>query len=216
MNVVVHGLKKQSWIDDIILFNNFPSTVRPDGIKVITSDLNFRCLVRHKLAEMLPGYDHFVFQDDDLTLKCDIGDIVVPRLSNEGQYAVLGAFGRELGGYSYTTTSYTSGTNVVCSPNQVARPVDIVKGRFHIIPKIGISHMENHSDGFNTTHLKLEDDIRANVIMQYRMQKPSFVLPITQHFQELKANDAIWKQPSHTSNRNLAIKEAFEAGWVPI
>ena len=51
--LVVWGLKKQSYIDDIIIFHNHPSWLKMPGCINIFSDLNLGCIIRHQIASVL-------------------------------------------------------------------------------------------------------------------------------------------------------------------
>lgn len=106
--LVISGLKKQSYIDDIIIFHNHPSWLRIPGCKNIFSDLNLDCIIRHQLASTLNDYDYFVFIDDNLRLVCDLAEEVLPAIKTHGKESVLGFFGHNLN-FKNEKTAYTSG-----------------------------------------------------------------------------------------------------------
>jgi len=205
---VVFGLKKQSYIDEIIIFHNHPSKLRIPGCKNIFSEKNLGCIVRHKIASTIKGYDYFVFSDDDLMLMNDLRKDILPVIRSKGKESVLGFFGQELN-MKKNKEEYTSGKHTTSNKEMV--PIDIIKGRFHIISKEGISEMAKSN--FNTSSLKSEDDIRANLIIQRKFKKPSYLIPLNHRILELHDKHALERRPTHLQKRNEAVSDALKLGW---
>jgi len=208
---VVEGLRKQSFIDDILVVHNYPSKTRIEGCYNIISDINFGCVIRHQIAFAFNEYDYFVFSDDDLACVDDLSDNVIDAVELAGDKSVIGIYGLKLDKHS--KTPYSDGKNVHFKNDSIT-PVDIVKGRFHIISKNNIMRMS--SSNFNTKFLKLEDDIRANLIVQKEHNLPSYVFRVKKgQVKDLSSSFALQDRPTHYSNRDFAILEASELGWMP-
>jgi len=203
--IIVDGLKKQKIVDDVIILHNHPSDIKIEGCKNIVSDINLGCIARHKIAEIL-DYDHFIFSDDDLCLKEDISEILEEHMRKYGSRSVLGAYGRKLNMENKEkrySTGYETGNQFEYA--------DIVKGRFHIMSRNAISILAQSK--FNTEHLRSEDDIRANVSVQMHTKVPSVIMPIRGYFRDLPDQHALWKNPAHMNNRDMAIEEAIRLQW---
>lgn len=205
---VVFGLKKQSYIDDIVILHNHPSRLPIPGCTNTFLEGNQGTIIRHEIASKLSGYDFFVFSDDDLMLSDDFASEVIPAMRALGKESVLGFFGRNVEP-SHSGAAYTSGKYIRAAVSPV--PVDIVLGRFHIISKRGIDEIAR--SGLNTPALRSEDDIRANVILQRRFGKPSFVLPRKHRIIELLDSNALSHRKDHFERRNNALRDALELGW---
>ena len=204
---VVEGLKKQSFIDDILIFHNSPASKKiPDCINIV-SELNLGCMVRHSIADLL-DYDYFVFSDDDFCLRGDLTKVILPYINSHGSESVLGFFGRELAKDS--AEPYTSGKSVT---TDTFKPVDIVKGRFYIMSKRSLRALAESE--FNTKCLRSEDDIRANVTCQYYFEKPSYLLPFSKEYvEELPEPHALHERSFHNEYRDTAVTDAIKFGWT--
>lgn len=210
MNIprVVAGLKRQSYIDDIIIFHNHPSWLWIPGCRNIFSDNNQGSIIRHKLAAELKNYDYFVFSDDDFELGSDFAADILPAIRTCGKQSVLGFWGRNFN-LENNDEPYTSGKFVVSS-NEII-PVDMLLGRFHIISKEGICELSQSR--LNTPALISEDDIRANLTLQLSFKKPSYVMPVRHKLIELNAPHALKNRSFHYEYRNQAVIDAVNFGW---
>jgi len=206
--LVVYGLKKQSFIDDIVIVHNKPSWLRVPGCKNIFNEENLGCVVRHQIAAEMNGYDYFVFSDDDLMLKQDCSEEVLSVMRKFGQESVIGFFGYELN-IDEPKTAYTSGKYKFAYKNTV--PIDLIKGRFHIISKKGIEEITNSN--LDTPALMSEDDLRANIALQRKFKKPSYLIPIKHKISDLPAFFALENRKKHLSIRDEAIRDGLERGW---
>jgi|GEM_PF-1941891 len=205
---VVYGLKKQSFIDDVVVIHNKPSWLRIPGCKNIFNEDNLGCVVRHKIAATMEGYDYFVFSDDDLMLKEDLSKDVLPIIRKYGRESIIGFYGYELN-IDHIEQAYTLGERKYSFKG--VEPVDVVKGRFHIISKEGIKVIEDSK--LDTEALLSEDDIRANIAIQMKFNKPSYVIPVKNKITELPAFFALEKRKKHKSIRDEAVNDGLESGW---
>ncbi|MFC1851370.1 hypothetical protein ACFL27_14325 [candidate division CSSED10-310 bacterium] len=208
---IVFGLKKQSFIDDIFILHNHPSKLWVPGCKNIFFKKNKGCIIRHHFASTLKEYDYFVFSDDDLMLKDDFSKEVLEAIRKHGKESVLGFIGHELD-LNNKDKPYTSGKYK--TSKKVIMPVDIVKGRFHIISKLGITVMAK--SGLDTDALKSEDDLRANIALQRKFKKPSYLIPIKHEIVELQDNHALEYRSFHIKYRDRAIRDGLTLGWKSI
>ena len=205
---VVEGLRRQSYIDDIMIFHNHPSDRRIDGCINVFSDHNFGCAVRHQLAPLL-DYDYFVFTDDDLMLTEDLASRLVPVTEAHGQRSVIGLYGRKLN-CENPRVAYSTGRTVRA---KAIIPVDVVKGRFHVLSRAAIQALS--SPGLNTPALLAEDDIRVNVAVQWVFDEPSYLVPAT-GVKELPAPHARWRRAHHLAARDQAVYDGLQLGWKPL
>ena len=213
LDQVVEGLRNQSFIDDILIIHNCPSKKRVKGCYNIVSDINFGCLIRHQIAATLNGYGYFIFSDDDLMLTGDITDSVSEAVEKVGRESVLGIYGLNLN-RNDLDSAYSTGKNIR-NKKDVITPVDIVKGRFHIMSKNNVMRLA--SSRFNTKFLREEDDIRANVSTQNAHKVPSYVFRVSKNqVLDLPDPNALQDRPDHYDNRNRAILDGIVLGWEPI
>ena len=205
---VVKGLRRQSYIDDIMIFHNHPSDRRIDGCINIVSDHNFGCAVRHQLA-LLMDYDTFVFTDDDLMLTEDLAPRLVPVIEAHGQQSVIGLYGHMLD-IEHPRAAYSSGRTVTA---EGVMPVDLVKGRFHVLSRAVLQAISG--PGLNTPALLAEDDIRVNVAVQWVFDEPSYLVPAF-GVKELPAPHARWRRAHHFEARDQAVYDGLQLGWRPL
>ena len=205
---IVFGLKKQTFIDDIFILHNHPSKLWVPGCKNVFYKENKGCIIRHHFAATLNEYDYFVFSDDDLMLKHDCSKEVLEAIRKYGGESVLGFFGHVLN-MNNKEKPYSSGRYKISK--KVIMPVDIVKGRIHIISKQGINLMAK--SGPDTELLKSEDDLRANIALQREYGKPSYLIPIKNEIVELQDNYALEHRGFHEKNRDRAIRDGLSLGW---
>jgi hypothetical protein len=207
--IVIDGLKRQGWIDDIIIWHNSPSNVRIDGCINIVSDINFGCMIRHHMAAMFSEYDYFAFSDDDLVLTMDLSEYVNPAIDEHGKHSVLGFFGHLLNANN-PKRSYSTGKTIHSSNGRVKKmfPVNVVKGRFHIVSKEQI----HAALGWKMDCFALcsEDDIRINASSQEYFFSNSFLIPAPKGFYtDLEANDARMDRENHWKLRDDAAYEGL-------
>ena len=205
---VVEGLRRQSYIDDIMIFHNHPSDRRIDGCINIVSDHNFGCAVRHQLATLL-DYDCFVFTDDDLMLTQDLASRLMPVIEALGQRSVIGLFGHMLD-CADPRAAYSNGKTI--TTDEVI-PVDVVKGRFHILSRATLQAISG--PGLNTPALLAEDDIRVNVAVQWAFDEPSYLVP-AKGVKDLPAPHARWRRSQHFAARDRAVHDGLQLGWRPL
>ena len=208
---VVSGLKKQSFIDDVLIIHNHPSKTVIDECYNIISDINFGCLIRHQIAYMFDDYGYFVFSDDDFALMEDVSSSVESAIEKVGETSIIGIYGLNLN-MSNSNSPYSSGKHLGLS--DALLPVDVVKGRFHIMTKRNVAIVA--SSMFNTKYLRQEDDIRANISVQHYHREPSYLFPVGKKtIQELDASHALQSRGNHFNDRNCAIKDGIALGWTP-
>ncbi len=205
---VVFGLKKQSFINEIFVLHNHPSNLMIPGCTNIFFEDNAGSKRRHQFASTLKEYDYFAFSDDDLMLTKDFSKDVLEAIRKHGKESVLGFFGHELN-LDNDDKPYTSGKYTI-SKNAIT-PVDIVKGRFHIISRQGISVMAE--SGLDTDTLKSEDDLRANIALQKEFKRPSYLIPMKHEIVDLQDSHALEHRSFHKKNRDEAIRDGLTLGW---
>ncbi|MEM9305278.1 MAG: glycosyltransferase family A protein [Pseudomonadota bacterium] len=205
---VIRGLRRQSYVDDIMIFHNHPSDRRMDGCINVFSDHNFGCAVRHQLALLL-DYDYFVFIDDDLMLSRDLAPWLVPQRDKHGERRILGLVGHTLN-LANQTAPYSSGSSSV---SKTPRAVDLVKGRFHMLSRGAIQAICDA--GLHTRALLAEDDIRANVAVQMAFGEPGLLVPAV-GVRYLPEPHGRWHRSNHLDDRDQAVQEAMELGWRPL
>ncbi|MBW3019660.1 hypothetical protein KY334_00015 [Candidatus Woesearchaeota archaeon] len=206
---VIYGLKKQSCIDKIIILHNHPSKRWIPRCKNIFFEENHGCIIRHKYAAEIEGFDYFLFSDDDLMLKHDVSKVILNAINLYGEESMYGFFGQKLNLKS--TKPYSQGTPI----NSISRDfVDIIKGRLHIISKEGIKEMTNSN--LDTPALLSEDDIRANIILQMKFNKANILLPLHKNPIDLQKKHALERRKNHLLLRDEAILDGIKMGWSPI
>ncbi|MEM7587717.1 MAG: hypothetical protein AAF560_30295 [Acidobacteriota bacterium] len=205
---VIEGLRRQSFIDDIMIFHNHPSDRRMEGCLNVVSDHNFGCAVRHQLAQLL-DYETFVFSDDDLMLTEDLAPQLMPVIRAYGQRSVIGLFGHMLD-RQRPNAAYSHGERVT---TREVRPVDLVKGRFHVLSRACLQAIS--APGLNTPALLAEDDIRVNVAAQWAFDEPSYLVPV-RGVKDLPAPHARWRRKDHLQARDQAVYDGLQLGWRPL
>lgn len=191
-----------------MIFHNHPSNRRMDGCINIVSDHNFGCAIRHQLAPLL-DYDTFVFSDDDLMLTEDLAPRLVPVIEAHGERSVLGLYGHRLS-LDQPRAAYSNGERFTA---REVVPVDIVKGRFHILSQAAVHAVG--SPGLSTPALLAEDDIRVNIAVQWAFGEPSYLVPAV-GVKELPAPHARWHRADHLAARDRAVSDGLQLGWRPL
>lgn len=208
---VVQGLKKQSCIDDILVFHNYPSSTEVKGCKNIFSKTNLGCVARHDLACEFDNYKYFLFSDDDFAFTRDLSDGIANAALGFGDKSIIGVVGHNLN-LKNIEKSYSTGKTL---RRDNITPVDIVKGRFHIMSKENIHIL--HDSGLDAHLFRKQDDLRANLAIQRYYKVPSFIFPSHKNdIRELDDSHALNKQPGHYEERDQVIMDGIEAGWETI
>lgn len=208
--LVVRGLKRQTFIDDILVWHNHPSRFWCPGVSNFFSPKNFGCVIRHDLAAILPDYDYFVFCDDDLYLTQDASEAMNRAIDDYGPTSVIGIFGKDMN-MNTPDQPYSAGQERIAGNDTLK--TDIVKGRFHIVSRENIKALfeEHRSGDFNET----EDDLRLNIFVQLRHQRPGILVPVYRKYKDLPQQHAVFSRKNHFEKRDQVIKDAIEEGWLP-
>ncbi|MCP5105278.1 MAG: methyltransferase domain-containing protein [bacterium] len=218
LEAVVAGLKRQSLINNIYLFHNHPSNRKIDGVINIVSDKNFRCIVRHAIAQMAET-DYVLFIDDDLELLTDLSPRIRTAVRME-PHAIIGIFGSNVEKNVETSKLYLSGGKFGYKQETFYRYVDIVIGRFHIIRK---EYLSSHIDYLNKNKYSIEnfvitrDDLLLNLATQLKTKIPGLLIPIEpgKDFRSLPEPHAVCGMKTHYVVRSFLIKEFLKIGWKP-
>jgi SAM-dependent methyltransferase len=218
LEVVVKGLKRQSFINDIYLFHNHPSTRQIDGVINIVSGKNFRCIVRHAIAQMAET-EYVLFIDDDLELLTDLSSRIRTAIQMEPN-AIIGIFGSNVEKNVETSRLYLSGGKFGYKQEKFYRYVDIVIGRFHIIKK---EYLNSHIDFLNKNKYFIEnfvitrDDLLLNLATQLKTKTPGLLIPIEpeKDIKSLPEPHAVCGMKTHYVIRSFFIKEFLNSGWKP-
>lgn len=208
---VIQGLRKQSCIDDILIFHNHPSSNKIDGCFNFFSKTNLGCVARHDMAYVFNEYKYFLFSDDDFAFVRDLSDRITDAVLRFGEKSVVGMVGLNLN-LKNINKAYSTGKTFRC---RNVTPTDIVKGRFHIMSKENLYILYN--SGLDTELFRKHDDLRANIAIQKAHRVPSFLFPVHKNdFKELDDSWALNKMPDHFKTRNEMIKKGIEMGWKPL
>lgn len=208
---VIGGLKKQSCIDDILVFHNYPSSTEVEGCKNIFSKTNLGCVARHDVAYKIDDYKYFMFSDDDFAFTRDLSDDISNTVLEFADKSVVGVVGLNLN-IKNIDKSYSTGKTL---RSKKPIPVDIVKGRFHIISRENIHILFNSV--FNESLFRKQDDLRANLTIQKHYKVPSFIFPSGKNdIKELDDSYALNKLPGHYDERDQIIIDGIKTGWKPM
>ncbi len=210
LKYVVRGLKRQSFINDIYIYHNYPSIEKINGAINIYSEKNFRCIIRHSLGLMLKS-DYVLFIDDDIELIADFSKRFIDAIKLEPN-SVIGLFGKVIN--KDNTKPYTNGIDISFSP--FIRYVDIVKGRIHLIKKEKLLNSLDFIAKNLIEENMIEDDIILNLSNQLKSKTPSVLIPSNdQEIKNLNEDHALAFRKGHLNLRDNYINEFLYLGWKP-
>ena len=206
---VVRGLRRQSFVDTVVVVHNQPSRMRvPDCINLYCG-ANLGCGIRHLVAHDLVGWDAYLFIDDDLALEEDVASVLIPAFRSRGQESAIGFFGQVLNTEA-PHRAYSTGYGGRCG---TLLPVDVVKGRFHVLSRQSVERLNAGSK--STPALEEEDDIRVSLALQKATGQPSYLVPAPS-MSELAEPKARWRRSGHLDVRDRAVSDAKVMGWRPV
>lgn len=186
------------------------------GVINIISDKNFRCIVRHAVAQMAKT-QYVLFIDDDLELRTDLSSRFINALETEPE-AVTGIFGNNVDPNADTGMLYASGGRFGFEKSEFYRYVDIVIGRCHLVKRkflmesfIFINTQLFPLENFNV----IRDDVILNLSIQAKTKIPGLLIPIDPEtdYRDLADHNAVCNMKSHYLMRSFIINEFMTHGW---
>lgn len=212
--LVIRGLKRQSFLDKIYIFHNYPSSKKIKGVINIFSEKNFGCIARHAIALLLDS-DYVLFVDDDLELKADFSERFLKAIKISKD-SIIGFFGRNI--KQGMQKLYSNGENIKWSP--IYRFVDVIKGRVQLVPfKAFLNSFDYIQENkLNLNLFKNADDVILNLTNQLITKKPSLIIPTQKdEIIELSENNTgVSNKSDHLKRRDALIDNFIKTGWHPL
>lgn len=210
LDTVVEGIRRQSFIRNIYVFHNAPSSKKVKNAVNIYADKNFGCISRHAVA-LLSDCDYAFFIDDDLELCEDLSERFLWAIANEPE-SIIGLFGNTIDMKATPDTLYGSGhrNRVVLSK----RYVDIVVGRCMLVKRCLIPQVYSYTDYYRHP---LVDDIMLNLSVQMVTKKPAVMIPSSPaEIRTLGQNHAVCDRDGHYEERCRVIHDFIDKGWYSL
>jgi SAM-dependent methyltransferase len=204
---VMQGIRRQSFVRDIYVFHNAPSSKKVRGAINIFADKNFGCISRHAAA-LLSDCDYAFFIDDDLELWEDLSERFWAAIAEDPE-SIIGLFGNTIDMRARPEELYGSGYR-----NRIVllqRYVDIVVGRCMLVKRSLIPHVYSYEHYYDHP---LVDDIMLNLSAQMKTGKPSVMIPSSlMEYRSLDQNHAVCDRDGHYAERCQVIHDFIQRGW---
>jgi hypothetical protein len=206
---VIKGIRRQSFVRNIYVIHNSPSTTKVLGARNLVFDNNFGCIARHTIA-LLSNCDYALFVDDDIEIQVDLSQRF-QKLIKTSSFGVAGVYCRKFKEKNINFSDQVYESSIKLHHKSVYTAVDIVVGRIHFCKRELIPLMFIDPIYIN---YPLADDIILNFSLQMNRKLPSIGIPSKpDEFKNLDDHFAVHKRSNHYFERSHLVRHFTYNGW---